>query len=158
MTFTINQWAILLLVLILGWIFGLMSRSGGGRWRTAYEDERRARLANEARIEAANARIVELERHAPAIGVGTGASIAAAARGGRDDLTLIRGIDRGEETRLNDAGIHAFRDITAMSTNDEAAIEGRLGYQPGRIEGERWREQADLLARGKTDDWRKRFG
>ena len=45
--FTINQWAILFLVLILGWLLGLMSSSGGERWRREYEAERDARLAAE---------------------------------------------------------------------------------------------------------------
>ena len=40
MIFTANQWAILALVLVLGWILGLLSRSGGGRGRRAYEEER----------------------------------------------------------------------------------------------------------------------
>ena len=34
--------AILALVLVAGWLLGLMSRSGGGRWKRAYEDERTA--------------------------------------------------------------------------------------------------------------------
>jgi hypothetical protein len=45
--FTTNQWAVLFLVLVLGWLLGLMSRSGGGRWRRQYETEREARLAAE---------------------------------------------------------------------------------------------------------------
>ena len=158
MAFTVNQWAILALVLILGWVFGMLSRSGGGKWRRAYDEERSARLASEARIEAANRRILELERHAPPVGAATGASIAAAARGGSDDLTLIRGIDRNEEVRINDAGIFSFKGIATMSTSEEAALEGRLGYEPGRIAREDWRDQATLLAKGRTEEHRQRFG
>lgn len=43
--FTTNQWAIVALVLVAGWLIGLMSRGGGGRWRRAYEEERAAHLA-----------------------------------------------------------------------------------------------------------------
>ena len=42
--FTTNQWAILFLVLVLGWLLGLISRSGGAKWRRAYEAERDARV------------------------------------------------------------------------------------------------------------------
>lgn len=45
--FTTNQWAILFLVLVLGWLLGLMSGSGGDKWRREYEAERDARLATE---------------------------------------------------------------------------------------------------------------
>ena len=161
MSFTVNQWAVIALVLVAGWVLGMLSRSGGARWRQAYEEEHARREALErdgdARLAAANARISELERTAPPIGARTGAAVAAAARGSMDDLTLIRGIDRAEEVRLNDAGILRFRDITAMSAADEAALEGRLGYQPGYIAHERWRDQADLLAAGKADEHRRLF-
>ncbi len=45
MDFTTNQWAIVALVLVAGWLLGLMSRSGGGRWRRDYEAERAAHLS-----------------------------------------------------------------------------------------------------------------
>jgi predicted flap endonuclease-1-like 5' DNA nuclease len=161
MGFTTNQWAILALVLVLGWLLGLLSRGGSRRWRRAYEEERdrhaALRTEHEARVAAANKRIAELERHEPAVGAGTAGAVAAAAAGRRDDLSLIRGIDRAEETRLNDAGIHSFRDVATMSAADEAALEARLGYDRGRIANERWREQAELLAQGKHDDHRARY-
>lgn len=62
MGFTANQWAILALVLILGWLIGLLSRSGGSKWRRAYTEERAAREATDTRLAAARERIVELER------------------------------------------------------------------------------------------------
>jgi predicted flap endonuclease-1-like 5' DNA nuclease len=160
--FTTDQWAILALVFLLGWLLGLLSRSGGAKWRREAAAEREARIAAErdrdARLAAANARIAELERHAPAItAAGTGGSIAAAASGRRDDLTLIRGIDRARETRLNEEGIHAFRDITALSADGEAALETRLGITPGTVAREEWRAQADLLARGRADEHRARW-
>jgi len=161
MSFTANQWAVLALVLVAGWLLGMLSRSGSGRWRRAYEEERARREAleeaHDARLAAANARIAELERTEPAVGPGTGAGIAAAARGEIDDLTLIRGVNRAEEVRLNDAGIFRFRDITAMTAAEEAALEGRLSYQPGLIAHERWREQAELLAAGKAEEHRRLF-
>ncbi|MET0269047.1 MAG: hypothetical protein ABW173_01345 [Sphingomonas sp.] len=161
MVISINQLALYALVLVLGWLLGLLSRSGGAKWRRQYEAERDARLAlekaHDERDAAARARIAELERHAPAIGAGTAGALGAAAAGRRDDLSLIRGIGRPGETSLNDAGIHRFVEISRLSDSDAAALEGRLGAEPGTISREAWREQAALLASGETDEHRRRF-
>lgn len=156
-----NQIALYALVLILGWLLGLLSRSGGGVWRRKYEAERAERVALEKahvdRDAAARTRIAELERHAPPIGATTAASVAAAAHGTRDDLALIRGIGHAGETRLNEAGIHRYVDLSRLSDADAAALEGRLGAAPGTIAREEWREQAALLASGRADEHRTRF-
>jgi hypothetical protein len=47
MDFTTNQWAVLFLVLVLGWLLGMLSTSGDDRWRREYEAEHDARLAAE---------------------------------------------------------------------------------------------------------------
>jgi hypothetical protein len=65
--FTSNQWAILFLVLVLGWLLGMMSRSGGAKWRRAAADERAAHDATRAELKAAHARIAELERERPVV-------------------------------------------------------------------------------------------
>jgi len=65
--FTANQWAILFLVLVLGWLLGMMSRSGGARWRRAAADERAAHDKTRAELKAAHARIAELERERPVV-------------------------------------------------------------------------------------------
>jgi predicted flap endonuclease-1-like 5' DNA nuclease len=163
MAFSTAQWVVLGLVLVLGWLLGLLSRHGAGRYRRELAVEREKRIAAEkdrdARVAAANSRIAELERHAPPVtAAGTGGAIAAAARGGRDDLSLIRGIGRTGETKLNDLGIHRFRDISALSPSEEAGLESRLALDPGTIARERWREQADLLAANRLDEHRSRFG
>ncbi|HET8613020.1 MAG TPA: hypothetical protein VFL92_09675, partial [Sphingomonas sp.] len=163
MPFTGNQWAIVVLVLILGWLLGLLSRPGSGRWkrelaeqRRALEEERKRREAAEARINASNERIAELERQTAAhpIGAGTAGSVAAAARGGRDDLALIRGVGREGEIRLNDAGVHSYRDVEKLSDTEAATLEGRLGLEPGTIARQEWREQAALLREHKLDEHR----
>jgi len=160
--FTTNQWVILGLVLVLGWLLGLASRSGSGRWKRAYHEERDAhalyRRENEARIEAANKRIAELDRYAPPIGAGTAAAVGAAASGRRDNLSEIRGINNDLELRLNECGIHSFRELARLDGADEAALEGRLGLEPGRIAGEAWRDQAAMLARGHVKEHHASFG
>lgn len=75
--FTVNQWAIVALVFVAGWLLGLASHSGGRRWRERYAAERDAhatyrrdtdaRIAAakadaDARVAAAEARHRELER------------------------------------------------------------------------------------------------
>jgi predicted flap endonuclease-1-like 5' DNA nuclease len=158
MGFTPNQWAILALVLILGWLIGLLSRSGGAKWRRAYEEERNARQAAEAQTAAHRERIAELERQSGhPVGAGTAGAIGAAAAGNRDDLALIRGIGRDREISLNDAGIYRYRQIEDLSASDAAGLETRLGLKEGTISYEEWREQAALLREKGVDAHRARW-
>jgi len=157
MGFTANQWAILALVLVLGWLLGLLSRSGGGRWRRAYEQEKLARETAETRHTAARERIVELERTHP-VGPGTATAVGAAASGSRDDLALIRGIGRMRETSLNETGIHSYRQIEDLSAADADRLEARLGLTQGTVAREEWREQAAMLRDRRIDDHRTRYG
>jgi predicted flap endonuclease-1-like 5' DNA nuclease len=159
MGFTANQWAILALVLVLGWLIGLLSRSGGAKWRRAYEEERDARQAAEAQTAAHRERIAELERQgAHPVGAGTAGAISAAAAGNRDDLALIRGIGRDREISLNDAGIYRYRQIEDLSASDAAAMETRLGLKEGTISYEEWREQAAVLRDKGVEAHRTRWG
>ena len=85
--FTTNQWAIIGLVLVLGWLLGLFTMAGGRKWKQGYHVERDRRIelekqqatyedrlaAHEAQSErlavlereraAQDARIAELERN-----------------------------------------------------------------------------------------------
>jgi hypothetical protein len=45
MDFTGNTWAVLGLTLVIGWLLGLLSRSGGRKWKDAYNRERDLHLA-----------------------------------------------------------------------------------------------------------------
>jgi hypothetical protein len=70
MEFTPAMWMILGLTLVLGWVLGLMSRSGGGKWKREMKVEREKHALElkerDTRIKAAEARIADLERHRPA--------------------------------------------------------------------------------------------
>ena len=160
MGFTPNQWAILALVLVLGWLIGLLSRSGGAKWRRAYTDEVAVRKNVETQLAAARERIAELERQVAGhpVGPGTAGAIGAAAAGHRDDLALIRGIGRDREISLNDAGLYRYRQIEALSDSDTAALETRLGLKSGTIAYEEWREQAAALREQGVDAHRTRWG
>jgi len=164
--FTTNQWAILFLVLVLGWLLGLVSRSGGRKWKRAYQAERDARADEQAELEAARARVAELEaaRPAPAATLVEEPEAAAPVTTTetldltRDDLSLIRGIGAAGQRRLNEEGIYRYSDITGLTPAEEAELEKRLGADEGYIEQEQWREQAALLESGQIDQHRATFG
>jgi predicted flap endonuclease-1-like 5' DNA nuclease len=161
-TFTINQWAILFLVLLLGWLIGLVSRGGGAKWRRAYEAERDARAQEQSEHEealaAANARINELDRVVPVTPAAAPSATAETLDLTRDDLARIEGVGTAGERRLNAEGIYRYADITGLSPAEESALEERMGADPGYIEQERWREQAALLQAGNDDEHRAKFG
>lgn len=171
--FTTSQWAILFLVLVLGWLLGLLSRSGGKKWKRAYEAERDARADEQAELEAARARIAELEAAQPAV-VAAPATVTTPVGEEpvavvpvtttetldltRDDLSRIRGIGAAGQRRLNEEGIYRYSDITGLTPAEEAELEQRLGADEGYIEQEQWREQAALLESGQDDQHRATFG
>ncbi|MBC7986445.1 MAG: hypothetical protein H7X93_07215 [Sphingomonadaceae bacterium] len=164
--FTPETWIVLGLVLLAGVLLGGLMGSGG-KWKRRYREEHDRYVAlereretlergHEARVQASNERIAELERNAPAIGAGTGAAIAGGVRGS-DDLSVIHGIGRDGEVRLNELGFHRYKQVARMSEEDAARVEGQLGAEPGRIERERWREQAAMLASGHAEDHEREF-
>ena len=63
---TASQWAVLALLLVAGWFFGLASAPTGRRWRTRYEEERDAHAAYrrdaDARARDHERRIADLDR------------------------------------------------------------------------------------------------
>lgn len=170
--FTTNQWAILFLVLVLGWLLGLVSRSGGKKWKRAYEAERDARADEQAELEDARARVAELEAAKPAVRVAPTArtvveepvevaepvTTTEALDLTRDDLSRIRGVGAAGQRRLNEEGIYRYSDITGLTPSEEADLESRLGADDGYIEQEQWREQAALLESGQDDQHRAAFG
>jgi predicted flap endonuclease-1-like 5' DNA nuclease len=163
-SFTTNQWAILFLVLLLGWLLGLITRSGGRKWKRAYEAERDARIDeqrdNAAALEAAQARIAELERARPAAAVAPVVEERSVERLDltRDDLGLIRGVGPAGAARLHEEGLYRFADIAALTSGEEHALEDKLGADRGYIAQEQWREQAELLRDGRIEEHARRFG
>jgi predicted flap endonuclease-1-like 5' DNA nuclease len=164
--FSTNEWIVMFLVLVVGWLLGLLSRSGGKKWRRAYEHERDQRLAVEKAhatdLATRDERITELERRpAPAASFAPAAGMAATSvagtRAAKDDLSLIRGIGPAGETRLNEVGVHRYRDLRDLGAADAVALEDRLGAPRGTIDEEGWREQAALLEDGRSDEHRRRY-
>ena len=86
-------------------------------------------------LSARERRIAELERELAA------APAARAPLGAPDDLTKIKGIGPVLKRKLNDLGIITFRQIADFTPDDIARVNGVLDF-PGRIEREKWVEQA----------------
>lgn len=147
MTFTLNEIALLLIALLIGLLLGLIM-SGRGKYKRYWRDEQlihaEALKDRDARLSAAQERIAELERQARPIGPGSAAAAAETAHG-RDDFGRIRGITPQDEIALNQAGYHRYSQIAAISSDQEAALETRLGLRQGVISREDWREHARLL-------------
>jgi hypothetical protein len=70
MEFTTETWMILGLTLALGWVLGLMSRSGGKKWKRELHrerDEHKAAIRNrDEQIAALKSRVTDYERTRPA--------------------------------------------------------------------------------------------
>jgi predicted flap endonuclease-1-like 5' DNA nuclease len=160
--FTLDQWVVVILVFVLGLVLGMMLLAGG-KWKRRYREEVLRREAVEAerddwaaRDAAGRERIRDLERGGP-IAPGTAGAIGAAARGRRDDLSLIRGVGPAGETRLNELGYYSYKDIETLDERRMAALEGGWGAEPGFVDREGWREQARLLREGKFDEHRRLY-
>ncbi len=82
---------------------------------------------------------------APAAGTAGGTTPAyaatAPASGGGDDLTKIKGIGQVLKGKLNRLGITTFKQIAEFTEADIERVNAELDF-PGRIERERWVEQA----------------
>ena len=73
------------------------------------------------------------------------AAATAVAAQGADDLTRIKGIGRVIERRLHELGITSFRQLAELSPTEVRRINEALEF-PGRVERERWIEQARSLS------------
>lgn len=176
---TPTQFAVLALCLIAGWLFGLASAPGGRRWKERFRAEEAAHKATREEIATRDARLRELERdrerwetdrerweadrtRAPATAAAASAATASTAHSGwfgwgRDNLSRIRGIDEATETALRSEGIKTYAAIEALTPEDEARLEDRLGFGRGRIAQQQWREQAAMLREGRDDDHATRW-
>ncbi len=72
-----------------------------------------------------------------------------------DNLTRIKGIGAKLEEVLNQKGIYHFEQIAAWTSENIAWANSTLGF-PGRVEREKWVEQAKILASGEETEFSKR--
>jgi NADH-quinone oxidoreductase subunit E len=83
------------------------------------------------------------EERANAVGSRPG-GLDAPREGRGDDLKRIRGIGPGNEGKLNGLGIHHYDQVAAWGRAEVRWVGTYLGF-PGRIDRERWVEQAKAL-------------
>lgn len=69
----------------------------------------------------------------------------------KDDLTLIDGVGPFLEKQLNDLGIYTFAQLASVEERRVPELTRAIGHIPGRIERDKWIEQAQQLALNKSD-------
>lgn len=80
-----------------------------------------------------------------------------APAGPADDLKLIMGVGPVLEQTLNAIGITTYKQVAALTPEQIDAVESEAGFK-GRITRNNWLQQADVLARGGIEEYRKVFG
>jgi predicted flap endonuclease-1-like 5' DNA nuclease len=63
----------------------------------------------------------------------------------KDDLQVINGIGPGIEKKLNTLGIYSFRQISELTEESIKQLTESIKFFPGRIDRDRWVEQASKL-------------
>ncbi|CAN7274205.1 NADH-quinone oxidoreductase subunit NuoE [Devosia sp. LjRoot3] len=77
--------------------------------------------------------------------------------GPADDLKLISGVGPVLEGKLNAVGITKWSQVATMTPDQITALESSLNFK-GRVARDNWLQQADVLARGGVEEYRKVFG
>ncbi len=80
-----------------------------------------------------------------------------APEGPADDLKLITGVGPVLERTLNAIGITRFQQVAALAPDQIEMVEAEAGFR-GRIARDNWLAQAEVLARGGIEEYRKVFG
>jgi len=75
---------------------------------------------------------------------------------GPDNLRRLIGIGPVNERKLNELGVRTFADIAGWKAADIKRVEDALAFD-GRVEREKWIEQAKLLAAGNEKEFARRF-
>jgi len=78
-----------------------------------------------------------------------------AKNGKKDNLTLVKGIGKVLEERLNNLGVFHFEQIASWTKTEQAWIDKYMSF-PGRIEREEWVQQAKKLLKGIETEFAKR--
>jgi predicted flap endonuclease-1-like 5' DNA nuclease len=81
-----------------------------------------------------------------------------AAVGNPDDLLQIKGVGPKLNDLLVGLGIRRFDQIANWGAPEIAKVDEHLGAFKGRIDRDRWVEQAGLLARGAIAEFEAKFG
>lgn len=66
-----------------------------------------------------------------------------------DDFVVIHGIGDLEQLMLHNLGVRSFAQLAHLNADDVAYVASRMELDPGRIDAERWVQQAQTLAQLK---------
>ncbi len=88
---------------------------------------------------------------------GSTAPLFSAPSGAPDDLKMISGVGPVLEGRLNALGVTRFDQIAAFSAEDIERLDAAMGFR-GRIVRDDWVRQAQALATGGAEEYRRVFG
>lgn len=86
------------------------------------------------------------------------AEAAPAPAAGPDDLTRMKGVGPRLAERLNTVGITRFADIAALTPEAAAELDSKLGDFQGRLDRDRWIDQAGYLAKDDIAGFEETFG
>lgn len=75
-----------------------------------------------------------------------------------DDLTRIKGLGPKLALKLGELGVIRYAQIADLTPEQAADLDARLGTFQGRMERDRWIEQARYLAKGDRDGFEAAFG
>ncbi|MFA6123070.1 MAG: helix-hairpin-helix domain-containing protein [Sphingomonas sp.] len=75
-----------------------------------------------------------------------------------NDLTTIKGLGPKLATTLGEHGITSVAQIAALTPQAAAELDAKLGAFKGRMERDRWIEQAKLLSAGDRAAYEAAFG
>ncbi|MBJ6986365.1 MULTISPECIES: NADH-quinone oxidoreductase subunit NuoE [unclassified Devosia] len=109
---------------------------------------------NEPAVVAASANPKEVTPNAEKGGV---MPLFVAPSGAADDLKLISGVGPVIESKLNALGVTRYDQVAAFSDEDFAKVEAALSF-PGRAQRDNWKGQAEALAKGGIEEYRRVFG
>ena len=73
-------------------------------------------------------------------------------------VSTLKGLGPKLAVRLGELGITTVGQVAALSADEAAALDAQLGPFAGRLERDRWIEQARFLAAGDTAGFERVFG
>lgn len=77
---------------------------------------------------------------------------------GAQSITILKGLGPKIATRLEELGITRVDQLAWLDDAEAAQLDRQLGVFEGRMERDRWREQARLLAQGDRAGYEAQFG
>jgi len=86
------------------------------------------------------------------------ASSAPAAATTSNSITQLKGLGPKIATRLGELGITTVDQLAWLDDGEAAELDAKLGAFQGRMERDRWREQARFLAQGDRAGYEAQFG